>query len=175
VFLFRFVRRLVLLFILLVALAAASVWLYGFPRTDPAGHADAVVVLSGSNHDRLPRGLALMRARVAPMLVVSDGARTVPRLCTRRRPYRVLCVRPDPFSTRGEAEEIARLARARGWRTVDVVTSRYHVHRARLIIERCFGGRLRIVASTPRPWDYVVGAAAEWPKLFVAEVLRRGC
>ncbi|HEY2935786.1 MAG TPA: YdcF family protein [Gaiellaceae bacterium] len=174
-FLFRWFRRLVLLVLLLAALAAASVWLFGFPRTDPAGRADAVVVLSGSNHDRLPRGLALMRAHVAPVLVVSDGARTEPRLCGRRRPYRVLCVRPNPFSTRGEAEEIARLARARGWRTVDVVTSRYHVYRARLIIKRCFHGRLRMVASTPRAFEYVEGAAAEWPKLFVAEALRRGC
>jgi len=175
VFLFRWFRRLVLLDLMLAALAAASVWLYGFPRTDPPGRADAVVVLSGSNRDRLPRALALMRAHVAPVLVVSDGARTAPRVCARRQPYRVLCLRPDPFSTRGEAEEIARLARARRWRTVDVVTSRYHVYRARLIIERCFRGRLRIVASTPRPWEYVVGAAVEWPKLFVAEVLRRGC
>jgi uncharacterized SAM-binding protein YcdF (DUF218 family) len=175
VFLFRWFRRLVLLVLLLAVLVAASVWLYGFPRTDQPGRADAVVVLSGSNHDRLPRGLALMRAHVAPVLVVSDGARTVPRLCARRRPYRVLCVRPDPFSTRGEAEEIARLARARGWRTVDVVTSRYHVVRARLIIERCFHGRLRLIASVPRALDYLVGAAIEWPKLFVAEALRRGC
>ena len=157
------------------ALAAASVWLFGFPRTDPAGRADVVVVLSGSNHDRLPRGLALMRAHAAPVLVVSDGARTVPRLCARRRPYRVVCVRPDPFSTRGEAEEIARLARARGWRTIDVVTSRYHVFRARLIVKRCFHGRLRVIASAPRPLDYLIGAASEWPKLFVAEALRRGC
>jgi uncharacterized SAM-binding protein YcdF (DUF218 family) len=175
VFLFRWFRRLVLLVLLLVALVAATVWLCGFPKIDPAGRADAVVVLSGSNHDRLPKALDLMRAHVAPVLVVSDGKHTEPRLCGLRRPYRVLCVRPTPFSTRGEAEEIARLARARGWRTVDVVTSRYHIYRARLIVGRCFHGRLRMIASTPRPWDYVVGSASEWPKLFVAEVLRRGC
>jgi uncharacterized SAM-binding protein YcdF (DUF218 family) len=175
VFLFRWYRRLVLLVLLLAALAGASVWLLAFPRTDPPGRADAVVVLSGSNHDRLPKGLALMRAGVAPVLVVSDGRRTVPGLCTRRRPYRVICFHPRPFSTRGEAEQIARLAAARGWTRVDVVTSRYHVYRSRLIMERCYHGALRVVASEPRLWDYVVGGASEWPKLALALTVRRRC
>jgi uncharacterized SAM-binding protein YcdF (DUF218 family) len=175
VFLFRWYRRLVLLVLLLAALAAVSVWLFVFPRTDAPRRADAVVVLSGSNHDRLPKGLALMRARVAPLLVLSDGARTDPALCRRRTPYRVLCIRPRPFSTRGEAEAIARLARARHWRSVDVVTSRYHVYRARLIVERCYHRRLHVVASEPRVRDYVVGAASEWPKLALALILRRHC
>lgn len=174
-FLFRWYRRLFLLLLVLGALAAASIWLYAFPHTDPPGRADAVVVLSGSNHDRLPKALALMRAHVAPVLAISDGARTVPALCRRRAPYRVLCFRPAPFSTRGEAEAIARFARARGWRTVDVVTSSYHVYRTRLIVERCYHGVLRVVASEPRPWDYVVGAASEWPKLALALTLRRRC
>jgi uncharacterized SAM-binding protein YcdF (DUF218 family) len=175
VLLFRWLRRLVLLMLLLVALVAASIWLFAFPRTDAPGRADAVIVLSGSNHDRLPQALALMRARVAPLLVVSDGARTDPRLCGRRFPYRVLCLRPVPFSTRGEAEAIARLARARGWRSVDVVTSRYHVFRARLIVQRCYHRTLRVIASQPGPWDYIVGAASEWPKLVLALTLRRRC
>jgi uncharacterized SAM-binding protein YcdF (DUF218 family) len=174
-FLFRWYRRLVLLVLLLAALTAASVWLFVFPRTDAARRADAVVVLSGSNYDRLTKGLALVRARVAPVLVVSDGFRTAPQLCNRRRPYRVLCVEPHPFSTRGEAEEIARLAAARGWRRVDVVTSRYHVYRARLIVKRCFHGKLRVIASEPHLLDYVVGGASEWPKLALALVFRRHC
>ena len=173
--LLRWYRRLALLVLLLAALAVASVWLFGFPRTNAPGRADAVVVLSGSNYDRLPKGLALMRAHVAPLLVVSDGRRTDPALCGRTRPFRVLCFRPRPFSTRDEAEAIARLARARGWRAVDVVTSRYHVFRTRLIVERCYHGTLRMVASEPRPWEYVLGAASEWPKLALALTLRRHC
>jgi uncharacterized SAM-binding protein YcdF (DUF218 family) len=175
VFLIRWHLRLVLLLLLLAALVAASVWLFAFPRTDAPGRADAVVVLSGSNHDRLPKGLALMRAHVAPLLVVSDGRHTDPALCGRRKPFRVLCIRPDPFSTRGEAEAIARLAAARDWRAVDVVTSRYHVNRARLIVGRCYHRTLRVIASDPRPWDFVTGAANEWPKLALALTFRRHC
>jgi uncharacterized SAM-binding protein YcdF (DUF218 family) len=175
VFLFRLARRLVLLVVLLVALVAASVYLFVFAHTDAPGRADAVVVLSGSSSDRIPRALALMRAHTAPVLVVSDGRVETPRLCGRRTPYRVLCFRPDPFSTRGEAEAIARLARGRGWRTVDVVTSRYHVFRARMLIERCYGGGLRMVASNPPLGRYAYGAAIEWPKLALALTLRRRC
>jgi uncharacterized SAM-binding protein YcdF (DUF218 family) len=168
-------RRLVLLLLLLAGLTAASIWLFVFPRTDSPGRANAVVVLSGSNYDRLTKGLALMRAGVAPVLLVSDGRRTAPELCNRRKPYRVICFQPHPFSTRGEAEEVARLAVARGWRRVDVVTSRYHVYRARLIVKRCYHGSLRVVASEPHLWDYVVGGASEWPKLALALVVRRHC
>jgi uncharacterized SAM-binding protein YcdF (DUF218 family) len=167
--------RLVVIVLGLAGLVAASVWLFGFPATDPPGRADAVIVLSGSNRDRLSRARSLMRSGVAPVLVVSDGQHTVPRLCGRRRPYPVLCVTPEPFSTRGEAEAISRLASVHGWRTVDVVTSRYHVFRARLIVRRCFRGRLRMIGSTPDAWDYVVGSAAEWPKLVVATIFRRAC
>jgi uncharacterized SAM-binding protein YcdF (DUF218 family) len=175
VLLFRWYRRAVLLVLLLVALAVASVWLFAFPHTDAPGRADAVVVLSGSNHDRLPKGLQLMRARVAPLLVLSDGKRTDPELCRRRTPFRVLCIEPRPFSTRGEAEAIARLATARHWRAVDVVTSRYHVFRTRIIVRRCYHGTLRLIASEPGAYDYVVGAASEWPKLALALTLRRHC
>jgi uncharacterized SAM-binding protein YcdF (DUF218 family) len=175
VVLFRWYRRLVLLLLLLAALVGASLYLFVFAPTNAPGRADAVVVLSGSVADRIPRALALMRAGTAPVLVVSDGRTEAPRLCGRRAPYRVLCFRPDPYSTRGEAEEIGRLARANGWRRVDVVTSRYHVFRARMLIERCYHGGLRIVASTPSLGRYAYGAAIEWPKLALALTLRRRC
>jgi uncharacterized SAM-binding protein YcdF (DUF218 family) len=175
VFLFRWFRRLMLLVFLLVAFVVASVWLFGFPKTDAPGRANAVIVLSGSQADRIPRALAVMRAHAAPLLVISDGRQETPRLCGRRRPYRVLCFRPNPYSTRGEAEEIGRLARAHGWRTIDVVTSRYHVYRARLIVERCYRGRLRMVDSRPSLARYAYGALLEWPKLLLAVTLRRDC
>jgi uncharacterized SAM-binding protein YcdF (DUF218 family) len=172
---FRWFRRLVLLVLLLAAFAAASVYLFVFARTDPPGRADVVVVLSGSTSDRIPRALSLMRAHTAPVLVVSDGKMETPRLCGRRTPYRVLCFRPDPYSTRGEAEAIGRLARAHDWRTVDVVTSRYHVFRARMLIGRCYHRALRMVPSDPELGRYLYGAAIEWPKLGLALTFRRRC
>ncbi len=163
---------------LVAAFITATAYLFVFPRQDAPGHADAIVVLSGATSERLDKALELMRAGVAPTLVISDGRdpawRQAERLCHGVR-FHVLCFRPDPYSTRGEAEEVARLARARRWRAIDIVTSRYHVFRARLIFRRCYRGTLRIVASRPGLLSEVVGTLYEWPKLAVAETIRRGC
>ena len=56
-----------------------------------------------------------------------------------------------------------------------MVTSRYHIFRARLIIERCFHGTLRMVDSTPTLTRYLINSVLEWPKLAVALALRRRC
>ena len=112
------------------------------------------------------------------MLAVSlDGSpnsRDSEELCRDPRP-RLVCFRADPISTRGEARALDRLARERGWDDVVVVTSDFHVFRARLILERCFGERLRLedAASSPfwRPWHM----ATESVKLAFALTLRRGC
>jgi len=40
-------------------------------------------------------------------------------------------LQPHPTTTRGEAEEIGSLARAHHWSSVLVVTSKYHISRAR--------------------------------------------
>ena len=56
-----------------------------------------------------------------------------------------------------------------------VVTSDFHVFRARLILERCFGERLRLEDAPSsalwRPWHM----ATESVKLAYALTLRRGC
>lgn len=44
-----------------------------------------------------------------------------------------------------------------GWKSILVVTSIYHISRARMIVKRCFTGRLLMVAAHGRP------ALSEWP------------
>lgn len=171
-FLFRWLRRAVLLLVLLAVFLGGSVYLFVWQHGDAPTRAGAIVVLSGSASDRYPKGLALFRRGLAPTLVLSDGLAYARRAC--RRPD-VICPRPDPYSTRGEARMIARLARAHDWRTVIVVTSRYHVFRARRIIERCYRGRLELVGSLPGIGRYLLGSAYEWPKLIYAETLVRSC
>ena len=178
-FLIRWAIRLVLFLVLLLAFAGATVYLFVFPHLDRVTHADAVVVLSGGRTDRLPKGLKLVQRGVAPTLVISDGlAKDYPQanaLCRGREPFEVICFKPDPYSTRGEAEEVARLAAKHRWRSLVVVTSRYHVFRARILFRRCFKGRLAVVGSWPSLTDYVVGALQEWPKLVYEETLIRSC
>jgi uncharacterized SAM-binding protein YcdF (DUF218 family) len=77
-------------------------------------------------------------------------------------------MRPEPYSTRGEARLAARLARARGWDSLVVVTSRFHLFRARKLFERCFEGRLAFVGAS-NPWLRLpLSIALEWAKLAVA-------
>ena len=44
---------------------------------------------------------------------------------------------PKPLQHAGRGSGVARLARERGWRKVAVVTSSFHVFRARKLFERC--------------------------------------
>jgi uncharacterized SAM-binding protein YcdF (DUF218 family) len=144
------VKRLLLL--ALVAWLALCAVLFVWPREDSPERADAVVVLAGGRKDRLAKGLELMREQVAGTLVISDGrAKDWPaanRLCDGdARAFRVVCFRPDPYSTKGEAEAVARLGRRNGWSSIAVVTSRFHVFRARMLFERCFKGDVEAVGS----------------------------
>lgn len=163
--------------LVVVVYAAAAVWLFVVRHDQRAVRADAVVVLSGSRL-RLPVGFELMRRGDAPMLVISRNDRPTSlerRACAGSLGVDTLCVRADPFSTQGEARLIARLARQRGWRTVDVVTSQFHVFRARFMIERCYSGRLVMVgAPNPTGWTLARNVVLEPVKLAYHEV-RRGC
>ncbi|MCP9484414.1 MAG: YdcF family protein [Gaiellaceae bacterium MAG52_C11] len=155
------------------ALAVASVLLFILYDDDAVTTADAVVVLAGSRF-RLPVGLELVERGVAPVLVISDGLDPrSPRansLCRERA--QVLCPKPDPYSTRGEARLIARLAAERGWDSIVVVSSRFHLFRARILIERCYRGRLAFVGAPTQWWRWPVAIGSEWMKLAVAGVER---
>ena len=161
----------------LIATGVLFVW----PSTDSPGRADAVVVLSGGRDRRLDPALRLMRQHVAPLLVISGTGfdpkwKKARALCAHgSQGFRVVCFDPQPYSTRGEARGIARLARQHGWRTVDVVTSRYHVFRAAMLIERCYHGRLRMIGAS-YPWsDVPIAWLSEWGKLLVQVTAERSC
>jgi uncharacterized SAM-binding protein YcdF (DUF218 family) len=160
-------------------LAAAAV-LFGFPSVDHPRRADAIVVLSGERGNRLAKGLELARTRVAPVLVISDGLAAgwtqANRLCRRGGgAFRVVCVEPQPDSTRGEAETVARLARARHWRSLVLVTSTYHVTRARILFERCFPGRVQAVGTRYPLHQIPSMLVSEMAKLLYELTFARSC
>jgi uncharacterized SAM-binding protein YcdF (DUF218 family) len=166
--------------VVVAAFLAATAWLFVWPSQDRPRRPDAVVVLSGSRA-RLPKGLRVRAATNAPVLVISGG---YDRRWTQAREYcrgrvhvafHVLCFTPRPNSTRGEAEQVARLARKRRWTNVAVVTSTYHVFRARLLFRRCYHGRVAVVGVRPGVWRSIQGTAGEWPKLVYQVVFSRGC
>jgi DUF218 domain len=169
-----------LLILATVGWLAICAFLFVWPREDTPRRADAVVVLSGDRDFRLPRALDLMRDDVARTLVISDG--NDPRwpqankLCNGgARGFRVLCFRPDPYSTTGEAEAVGQLARERGWSSLVLVTSTFHLYRARMLFERCFPGEVDAVGSRYKLRFLPSALFWETGKLVHALTVRRRC
>jgi uncharacterized SAM-binding protein YcdF (DUF218 family) len=150
------VGRLALVAVIVAALLGGfTVRLFVWPPSSRPERADAVVVLSGDHGERLPRALRLMRAGAAPTLVVAgepDMLLTL-QMCQEPQPFEVVCLRPDPDSTRAEARSTGRLAASRGWERIVVVTTTHHQTRAHLMFRRCFEGHVDAVGADP-PYDW---------------------
>lgn len=126
--------------------------MYVRPQIDPLRHADAILILGGADYHRYPFGFSLGAQNWAPTLVVSNPQGTNDPWLTHycevpHPPLHVHCFVPDPPTTKGEGQELRRLAAKYGWHTVIVVTFRPHISRARFILEQCFDGNLVMVAS----------------------------
>jgi uncharacterized SAM-binding protein YcdF (DUF218 family) len=157
---------------------ALTARLFLWPRTDSVRRADAVVVFGArSRPERLPEGLRLIERGVAPVLVLATAPLEHP-LCRspRRKRPEVICFIPHPFSTEGEARAVGRLATERGWHSLALVTSTWHVTRARMLLRRCFDGDVLAVAARPRDkGDTVESVIREWGGLFEAIGWARDC
>ena len=147
----------------LIALA----WCLGFaafmltlPGPSNGTTTDAVVVPTGGA-GRIDRGLQLLRDRQAKRLLVTGVAPGV-RPIDLAREYRTssavftCCVDlgGDAVDTRSNAEETARWVQRHGFRTVRLVTSDWHLPRARMEIAAALGPRILLlgdgVPSDPR-------------------------
>ncbi|HZC31030.1 MAG TPA: YdcF family protein [Gaiellaceae bacterium] len=176
-------RLLVVLAVLVAAWLTVALVLFVWPpaETGAPRHADVVVVLSGATN-RLTPALALIRKHVAPVLAISSIAASPKwaigeRLCRTRRydGARVVCFEALPYSTKGEAETMTRLARRYNWRSIVVVSSTYHLTRANVLFSRCYRGRLSFVGAPSTWWRLPIEWATETGKLFVQETFERGC
>jgi uncharacterized SAM-binding protein YcdF (DUF218 family) len=163
----------------LVACAVLFVWPPA--ETGPPARADAIVVLSGAA-SRLPPAKALIRDGVAPVLAISSVRRTpkwrAARELCKAGTYagaRVVCFEAHPYSTRGEAETVARIAARQGWHSLVIVSSTFHLTRAKLLFRRCYAGRLSLVGASTQWWKLPQEWASETGKLLVQVVAERGC
>jgi hypothetical protein len=129
-----------------VVLASNVLW----PAVPKPSHADAVVLLSGDGA-RLPGALRLMRDRVAPTLVFVGQPDTtaVEAVCQGQQDFEVVCMWPHPDSTRSEVQAVGVLAADRRWRSLAVVTSKYHIIRTSVLLRRCFSGRITAAGKVP--------------------------
>ena len=168
----------ILLSLWLIAVAFLFVW----PQANqtPPAHADAVVVLSGGRNARLDPALKLVERGVAPVLAISSPYHDTKwvkahRLCRGHQRFKVICFAAVPYSTRGEAETVSRLAKHDGWTRIVVVTSSYHVTRARMLFRRCYHGQLWTVGTASPWWTLPEEWAFETGKLIVQSAFERRC
>ncbi|MEJ1112875.1 YdcF family protein [Paenarthrobacter sp. CCNWLY172] len=148
-------------------LIAAFQFFYDPPQATPH-RTDAIVVLGGMSKERLPVAQKLQKKLDIPVLVVSTtglaGNVEGDALCDEDQDDPdLVCFRPSPLNTRGEAEALRDLIADHGWKSVTVVTSEYHVMRAGTLIEQCTSAEVQMVGSQP---DLSAGA---WLDRFVVE------
>ncbi|MDX6505051.1 MAG: hypothetical protein QOE29_2176 [Gaiellaceae bacterium] len=150
------------------------------PKSDKPAKADVVMVLAGDARYRLPTAMRLMRRHVATTLIISDGRNSnsalARKLCDNSPPaFHTLCFRPEPYSTRGEAQTFARLAAQNHWTSVAVVSSPTHLTRLRILFGRCFHGTLYAVRSAQSKLSKLESVFFETGKLAVETTLVRSC
>lgn len=170
-------RRRVLAAVAAVVLAfgAVTVRLFVWPAQGMPARVGAIVMLAGPG-DRLGVALGLARQHRAPVLVISQGQHGYGGPCPAAPPgVRLFCFEPNPGNTRGEAEFVGRLAMRYHWTSVVLVTSRAQDTRARLVVERCYGGSVYVVTGSLPLSSWLYQIAYEWGALFKALVLYRSC
>jgi hypothetical protein len=126
--------------------AATGLFLYVAPATDAPRYADVLLVLAPQG-DRTRYAEQLMDQGYAGTLAISapedkDGSSA---LCKEKRAYRIVCFKPDPVTTQGEARALQSLSEEYGWKSANVLTAQFHVTRATVLVQRCYKGDLSMI------------------------------
>ncbi len=146
-----------------VAALILVVWALGFAifmmslgsPLDPATKTDAIVVLTGAP-GRIDRGLDLMRAKSARRMLVSGVGREVRphELAAQYHEGRLFGCCIDlgwqAVDTKSNAEETAEWVRTHDYKTVRLVTSDWHMPRARLELAHQLGSDVKVIGDPVR-------------------------
>jgi uncharacterized SAM-binding protein YcdF (DUF218 family) len=123
------------------------------PRPADERATDAIVVLTGGAK-RIERGLELMERHKARRMLVSGVARTVrpEELAAQYRADEALfgcCIDlgRESVDTRSNAEEVARWMERNKFRTMRLVTTDWHMPRARFELSRRLGGDIEVLGD----------------------------
>ena len=142
-----------LAFILLLYLLGYAVFAVMLPRPADDRRTDAIVVLTGGAH-RMERGLDLLQRQRARRMLISGVARTVrPVELAARYPRQAAlfacCIDlgREAVDTRSNAEEVARWMRKRKFRSVRLVTTDWHMPRARFELSRQLGRDAAVIGD----------------------------
>ena len=163
---------------LLLLVYALGFVLFAFTLGKPApggAATDGAVVLTGGS-GRIEHAVEVIRDRKAKRLLVAGADPSVTKgdLARRLNGNRALvacCVDlgSESVDTRSNAEEAARWLEARGYRSVRLITSDWHIRRARYEFRRVLGKRVRVVTDGVRSEPSFLTLFGEYNKF----VLRR--
>jgi len=139
--------------ILLLYLLGYALFAVLLPRPADERTTDAIVVLTGGAK-RIERGLGLMARGKAKRMLVSGVARTVrpEELAAQYQADEALfrcCVDlgRESVDTRSNAEEVARWMERHKFRSMRLVTTDWHMPRARFELSRRLGGEIEVVGD----------------------------
>jgi hypothetical protein len=162
-----------------LAFCGLTARLFIFPASGMPARVDAIVMMAGPGN-RYSTALNLAYQHRARVLVISTGNDHGPGgpigPCGPPVPgVRVIGFNPSPDTTQGEAEYAARLARQYHWHSIALVTITPQDSRARLRMERCFGGHVYVMPAPIRLrlWPYEL--AYEWGATIKALTVSRSC
>ncbi|NVM94846.1 YdcF family protein [Arthrobacter wenxiniae] len=156
---------------LLLAWLLAAYQLFYNVHTPAPKQADAVVMLGGASKERLLDAMMLRNELNAPYLVISHtdtpGNASADDYCnthSNKAIYPdVVCFTPATMDTRGEASALGKLAAEHQWKNMAVVTSKYHIQRAGLLMHQCVNADVRMFSTTPQFSTW------QWLRRFVIE------
>lgn len=138
--------------VLALGLLAAGWLMFVFPRfdqphVDPPGRTQVIYVLGGEQWVA-EMGFRMLDEGQGDVLVLSWVREDTKECTTGYRGHQVICVRPEPATTQGEAMLLPALIEEHGWTDVTVATWPAHIPRTRLLFERCYSGDLRYRPTT---------------------------
>lgn len=179
------IRRLLAIVLAVVLLGTlAGLPIYVFPHTDPVPErADAIVVLGPATRQRTDLARDLAAQGVSDTLLISVWASDAAadpderdvEACNEPE-LRVFCFTAEPATTQGEARALAAYAEKYDWKRVVVITQTPHITRARMLLERCWGGRVLMRSSgEPNEWPEYIYEYGYQTAGFIKAALNPGC
>ncbi len=134
------------------------------PAHDEPADVDAVLVLGPPTDARMEIAWQMIDGGLADHLLVSldpwlpEGTFPLAEAACAYPGDLVACTKPDPFTTRGEAQWLRDEAAANSWDSVAVITFTPHISRSRMIVQNCFEGEVLMVEESsglaPHYWAY---------------------
>jgi hypothetical protein len=162
--------------LVVVAFLVATSVLFVWPSSDSPSRVGAILSLNGENETgRANTAISLAEKGYASTLLFSQGGAVSDTSCPKVPRVKVVCFVANPPHTDGEIKFAANYARAHHLHSIMLVPGRIQVTEARLLMERCFTGRLLVVPA-PVPLRGVIPQVIhEWGALVKALFASQPC